>query len=188
MLLSSDAVTYCQIVRHRGEDTEVIPGVAYHGNLFVRGHSFPKTQKDIAIAEMRSKYLDPEPPIACLLIELPESVTIWHEDRQVIRAVSSTEDIVKYTNIPDLVKAMQSHPGGLTLKDRAMSFRLRTYRQCFIGKEGVNWLVTHLTLSRPESVVLGQRAIDSGWMVNALEGKTFGDDDGFYQFSQPKPI
>jgi hypothetical protein len=181
MLLTPDAVSYCQIVRQRDNNTEIVPGVKYHSNLFVAGNSYPAYQKDIAISEMRRRFLDPEPPIACILVEGTQELTIWHEDRQIIKIVENNLDIIKYTNLVNLVNLMKS-PQGVELKDRMLSFRPRVYRQSFVGKEAVDWWVTTLKLSRAESVSLGQRAIDEGKVVNAIDGGGFKDKDVLYQF------
>jgi hypothetical protein len=180
MLLTQNAVSYCQIVRKRDNTTEIIAGVKYHNNTFVGGKSYPKHQKDLAIGEMRRSFLDPEPPIACILVESDRDFKIWHEDPQIIKLVEGNLDIIKYTNLDDLLTVLMSDR-GVEIKDRMLSFRPKVYKQSFVGKEAVNWIVNTLKLSREEAVALGQRAIDEGKIVNAIDGSGFKDKDALYQ-------
>ena len=99
MLLKSQDISYCQLVRQFGTTSEIVSGVNYQGNLFVRGNSYPQQQRQSAIVEMRRNYLDPEPAVACLLVEDGDLVTIWYEDRYIIKVVETTQEIVQYFNL-----------------------------------------------------------------------------------------
>jgi hypothetical protein len=184
MLLKSHDVSHCQLVRQFGTTSEIVSGVNYQGNLFVRGNSYPLQQRQIAIAEMRRSYLDPEPAIACLLVEDGEIVTIWYEDRYIIKIVENTGDIVKYFNLAQLVEKMRS-PKGVKIENRSQSFRL-PYLRCFIGREAVDWMSAKLSISRPQAVELGQRLIDDNWLKNLSNQQPFADADFFYQFCMDK--
>lgn len=184
MLLKSQDVSHCQLVRQFGTTSEIVSGVNYQGNLFVRGNSYPQQQRQIAIAEMRRSYLDPEPAIACLLVEDGEIVTIWYEDRYIIKVVADAGDIVKYLNLAQLVEKMRS-PQGVKIENRSQSFRL-PYLRCFIGREAVDWMSAKLSITRPQAVELGQRLIDDNWLKNLSNKQPFTDADFFYQFCMDK--
>lgn len=184
MLLKSQDVNHCQLVRQFGTTSEIVSGVNYQGNLFVCGNSYPLQQRQIAIAEMRRSYLDPEPAIACLLVEDGEIVTIWYEDRYIIKIVENAGDIVKYFNLAQLVEKMRS-PQGVKIENRSQSFRL-PYLRCFIGREAVDWMSAKLLISRPQAVELGQRLIADNWLKNLSNQQPFADADFFYQFCMDK--
>jgi Domain found in Dishevelled, Egl-10, and Pleckstrin (DEP) len=180
MLLKSQDISYCQLVRQFGTTSEIVSGVNYQGNLFVRGNSYPQQQRQSAIIEMRRNYLDPEPAVACLLVEDGDLVTIWYEDRYIIKVVETTQEIVQYFNLAQLVGEMRS-PQGVKIETRSQSFRL-PYKKCFVGREAVDWLSNRLSISRPDAVALGQRLIDENWLQNLSNQKPFADADLFYQF------
>jgi Domain found in Dishevelled, Egl-10, and Pleckstrin (DEP) len=184
MLLKSQDVSYCQLVRQFGNTSEIVSGVDYQGNLFVRGNTYPQHQRQDAITEMRRSYLDPEPAIACLLVADGNIVTIWYEDRYIVKVVKSAEDIVKYSDLAQLVKDLRSSQ-GVKIEDRSQSFRF-PYRRCFIGREAVDWISTKLSISRTEAVILGQRLMDDNWLQNLSNKQPFQDADFFYQFCMDK--
>ena len=184
MLLKSQDVSYCQLVRQFGTTAEIVSGVNYQGNLFVRGNSYPQQQRQAAITEMRRSYLDPEPAVACLLVEDGDIVTIWYEDRYIIKLVESAQDIVKYSDLAQLVTEMRS-PQGVEIKNRSQSFRL-PYIRCLIGREAVDWMSGRLSIDRPQAVAIGQRLIDDNWLKNLSNQQPFEDADLFYQFCMDK--
>jgi Domain found in Dishevelled, Egl-10, and Pleckstrin (DEP) len=184
MLLKSQDVSYCQLVRQFGTISEIVSGVNYQGNLFARGNSYPQQQRQAAITEMRRSYLDPEPAVACLLVEDGDIVTIWYEDRYIIKIVEDANDIVTYFNLAQLVEEMRS-PQGVKIENRSQSFRL-PYLRCAIGKEAVDWMSAKLSISRPQSVKLGQRLIDENWLKNLSNQQPFEDNNLFYQFCMDK--
>jgi hypothetical protein len=184
MLLKSQDVSYCQLVRQFGTTSEIVSGVNYQGNLFVRGNTYPVRQRQLAITEMRRSYLDPEPAVACLLVEDGDIATIWYEDRYILKIVEDAWDIVKYLNLAQLVNDMRS-PQGVTIENRSQSFRL-PYLRCFIGREAVDWMSARLSLDRQQAVALGQRLIDDNWVKNLSDRQPFLDADLFYQFCMDK--
>jgi Domain found in Dishevelled, Egl-10, and Pleckstrin (DEP) len=184
MLLKSQDVSYCQLVRQFGNTSEIVSGVNYQGNLFVRGNSYPQQQRQIAITEMRRSYLDPEPAVACLLVEDGDIVTIWYEDRYITKIVENANDIVKHYNLAQLVEAMRS-PQGVKIENRSQSFRL-PYLRCFIGREAVDWMYANLSIERADAVILGQRLITENWLKNLSDRQPFEDGELFYQFCMDK--
>ena len=184
MLLKSQDVSYCQLVRQFGTTSEVVSGVNYQGNLFVRGNSYPQQQRQAAITEMRRSYLDPEPAVACLLVEKGDTVTIWYEARYIIKVVKDAEDIVNHYNLAQLVAEMRS-PRGVKIENRSQSFRL-PYLRCFVGREAVDWMSTNLSIDRDRAVTLGQRLISDNWLKNLSNQHPFEDGELFYQFWMDK--
>lgn len=180
MLLKSQDVSYCQLVRQFGTISEIVSGVHYQGNLFVRGNSYPRHQRQSAIIEMRRNYLDPEPAIACLLVENGDIVTIWYEDRYIIKVVETDEEMARYFNLAELIEWMRS-PQGVKIETRSQSFRF-PFKQCFIGREAVDWMTDKLSIGRQEAVMLGQRLIDEKLLKNLSNQKPFQDADFYYQF------
>ena len=184
MLLKSQDVSYCQLVRQFGTISEIVSGVNYQGNLFVRGNSYLQQQRQAAITEMRRSYLDPEPAVACLLVADGEIETIWYEDRYILKIVADANDIITYSNLAQLVEEMRS-PQGVKIENRSQSFRL-PYLRCAIGREMVDWLSTRLSISRLNAVTIGQRLIDENWLKNLSNKQPFGDNDFYYQFCMDK--
>ncbi|MBM4269119.1 MAG: mechanosensitive ion channel [Deltaproteobacteria bacterium] len=64
---------------------------------------------------------------------------------------------------------------------------LTVYRDCFVGREAVDWLATNLRLSRDEAVELGQRLVDKGFVHHVLGEHGFEDGRLFYQFTGGAP-
>ncbi len=180
MLLKSQDVSYCQLIRQVGAASAIVSGVSYQGNLFMRGNSYPLPQRQAAIMEMRRSYLDPEPAVACLLVEDGDVVTIWHEDSYIVKIVETPAEIVRYVNLDEVVAKMRS-PQGVKIENRAQSFRL-PYKQCFIGREAVDWLSSQLAIERCDAVAIGQRLIDEKLLQNLSDRQPFVDADLFYQF------
>jgi Domain found in Dishevelled, Egl-10, and Pleckstrin (DEP) len=180
MLLKSQDVSYCQLVRQVENLSAIVSGVSYQGNLFMRGNSYPLSQRQSAIVEMRRSYLDPEPAIACLLVEDGELLTIWYEDRYIVKIVETGAEIVSYFNLTELVEQMRS-PQGVKIETRSQSFRL-PFKQCFIGREAVDWISSRLSIGRAEAVMLGQRLMDEKLLSNLSDRQPFVDADLFYQF------
>jgi EAL domain-containing protein (putative c-di-GMP-specific phosphodiesterase class I) len=69
-------------------------------------------------------------------------------------------------------------PGGLDIRDRL--FHLRLYRQCFVGREAVDWLVRHAEVSRAEALRLGRRLVALGCLKHVLDEHDFLDGEYFY--------
>jgi hypothetical protein len=180
MLLKSQDVSYCQLVRQVKNSSAIVSGVSYQGNLFMRGNSYPLPQRQSAIIEMRRSYLDPEPAIACLLVEDGDLLTIWYEDRYIVKIVETPAEIVSYFNLTELVDRLRS-PQGVKIENRSQSFRF-PYKRCFVGREAVDWISSRLSISRTEAVMLGQRLMDEKLLSNLSDRQPFVDADVFYQF------
>lgn len=74
-------------------------------------------------------------------------------------------------------------PGGLDVRDRM--FHLRTYPQCFVGREAVDWMVQHARITRSEAVQQGRRLLALGLMTHVLDEHDFEDAELFYRLATP---
>ena len=74
-------------------------------------------------------------------------------------------------------------PGGLDVRDRM--FHLRTYPQCFVGREAVDWMAHHAGISRSEAVQQGRRLIALGLMTHVVDEHDFEDAELFYRLATP---
>jgi len=76
-----------------------------------------------------------------------------------------------------LWQRMQS-TGGLDIRDRM--YHLRSYRQCFVAREAVDWLVRELRVGRTEATHIGRRMVALGWMRHVLDEHDFDDAELFF--------
>jgi len=72
-------------------------------------------------------------------------------------------------------------PGGLQVEDR--SHQLRLYPRCFVGREAVDWLVSHQGINRQQAVRLGQGLVAVGLIRHVLDEHDFKDGDFFYRLA-----
>jgi len=76
-------------------------------------------------------------------------------------------------------------PEGVTRADRR--HLLTVYRDCFVGRDAVDWLTRTCGLTRQEAVVLGQRLMDRGDIRHVVDERYFADDGFFYRFADEQP-
>ena len=69
--------------------------------------------------------------------------------------------------------------GGVVIRDRR--HLLQSYRQAFVGREAVDWLVMNEELTRAEAVELGERWVDLGLVRHVLDEHGFRDGHFYYQ-------
>ena len=74
-------------------------------------------------------------------------------------------------------------PGGLDIRDRV--FHLRTYRECFVGSEAVDWIAQTRDVSREQAVVIGQRLLALGHISHVADEHDFEDANLFYRLAPP---
>ncbi len=63
-------------------------------------------------------------------------------------------------------------------------WRLRTFKQSFIGSEAVSWIANRLHISRELAVYLGQLCLRKGLFDHVLGEQDFADAAYYYRFSQ----
>jgi len=68
--------------------------------------------------------------------------------------------------------------GGIDIRDRM--YHLRSYGQCFVAREEVDWLVREIKLSRAEATQIGRRMVALGWMRHVLDEHDFDDAELFF--------
>lgn len=80
-----------------------------------------------------------------------------------------------------LAARMQDPKTGVTIKDRR--YLMRVYKKCFIGFEGVTWIMKHLGLaSREEGTRVGQMLVQSFFVSHVCYDHGFKDKYLFYNF------
>lgn len=70
---------------------------------------------------------------------------------------------------------------GIALGDHR--YFLRVYRDCFVGREAVDWMTKELDVSRDEAVDLGQLLVEKGHLHHVLDEHGFEDGHFFYGFT-----
>lgn len=68
--------------------------------------------------------------------------------------------------------------GGLPIEDRV--HQLRTYANCFVGRQAVDWMVGSLGISRLQALHLGRGLVAVGVIRHVLDEHDFEDDDLYY--------
>jgi potassium efflux system protein len=71
-------------------------------------------------------------------------------------------------------------PDGVARLDRR--HRLKLYPRCFVGREGVDWLVRCEGMTREQALALGQLLVERNLLHHVLDEHTFHDDALFYRF------
>jgi len=97
------------------------------------------------------------------------------EDTCPIETHSPAEEI----DIPKLVERMRG-PEGVKIKDRR--YGLKSYSDCFVGLEAVDWLVRDHDCSRQEAVEIGQLLVERGIIHHVVDRHSFKDEYLFYRF------
>lgn len=69
--------------------------------------------------------------------------------------------------------------GGLDIRDRV--YRLHRYERCFVGREAVDWVTRHLTVSRSAALRIGRQLMALGLMRHVLDEHDFEDADLYYR-------
>ncbi len=186
LLLSANQVQYCQVARkdQRGK-VEVMPGIAYYGKIFVRGEIFPISQKNRAIAYSRQRFTEYQEQVYILLVEEKDRLTLWYENAEVTLLSSENNqyfsDFISTIDLNQLVFKMRGKE-GVPRKHRRRGFR--TFRQCFSGREAVNWLQQHFQISREDAIRLGERLLQNNFLSPlTINVKSFQDGEALYRLS-----
>jgi small-conductance mechanosensitive channel len=83
-----------------------------------------------------------------------------------------------------IVTAMRG-PQGVEIATRR--FRLRTFENCFLGSDAVNWLMTYERATRDEAILMGKIMVQLGLIHHVLDEHDFEDQPLFYRFRADDP-
>jgi len=97
--------------------------------------------------------------------------------------VLGTSVVVSSDLVDDLLPSMQDPVNGVPVKDRR--YHLKTYPQCFVGCEAVDWLVDDQNISRKKAVEVGQKMLAMGFFEHVTQDHEFKDEGLFYRFVEP---
>lgn len=173
IILQSDQVNFSTLTSRAFGSEVKVPGLEYQQKLYVKGETYYHKDRQASIHKARQKILAMKGQ-AVLLTEDQGTLTLWYRDKTA-QKVHSLMNI----DVKQLVAAMRN-VGGLHIKERP--FRLKTYQQCFVGSEAVDWMVSYLDVSREEAVQIGQRLINENWIHHVVDDQEFQDEYFFYRF------
>lgn len=83
-------------------------------------------------------------------------------------------------NLDSLCVAMRSANGGVQIQDRM--HRLQRYKNCFVGREAIDWMCAEMGISRAQALQLGQRLSSLGMIKHVHDEHDFEDAYLFYVF------
>jgi EAL domain-containing protein (putative c-di-GMP-specific phosphodiesterase class I) len=114
-----------------------------------------------------------------------KAFTRWLADRTAGLPATAADDARAEAVGADTERLWQRlrSPGGLDVRTR--SFRLRAYRDCFVGREAVDWLVRHERMDRDQALRTGRRLLALGLIRHVVDEHDFEDDDLFYRLTDP---
>ena len=192
LILSSDQVEYCQVIRKVQEQEEIVPGLLYKDKLFLKQASYDIDDQEKALQLCRQKFLDNKPPILSLIIEEQEDLGVWIEDPSLKLAPQSSPQLspqkeVKQEpqttlfNLTEIALKMQGEK-GVDIKTRWQNFK--PHENSFLGSEAVNWLANEFDISREEGVKLAQQMLDRKIIQGITDPKKFSDRKLLYRFRQ----
>ncbi|XP_048579850.1 1-phosphatidylinositol 3-phosphate 5-kinase isoform X3 [Nematostella vectensis] len=100
---------------------------------------------------------------------------------------SAEADMLKQDSLRELWHQIISPKTGIELMNHR--FRLKTYQNCLIASDLVDWLVNYDKVSsRTQAVTIGQELLDSGWLEpvpQTKDAQIFKDEYALYQ---PGPV
>lgn len=172
-ILQSEQVDFCTLKSRIDSQIKYIPGLEYQRKLYIKGEIYDRHQSQAAIQKARQKIVELKGQ-STILVEDCDTIVLWHQDKTVEKV-----NPLHTLDLQALVAAMRN-VGGIQIKDR--QFHLKNYPQCFIGSEAVDWLVSHLKISRQDAVRVGQRLINENWIHHVLDEQAFQDGYFFYRF------
>ena len=189
LILDSEQVQYCQAVATIKGEQKIESGLIYRNNIFIKVKTYSREELQVAIKECREDYLDNEDiEVPTLIIKSDKDVTLWLEDKrfepkQGHTATATAKPIDKKEsskiNLKDLIIRMRSS-NGLEIKTRR--YQLKLYKSCFVGKDAVDWLVSHLNVSRSQAVAIGKKLVHKKVIHHVNDEHPFKDDNLFYRF------
>ncbi|KAL6063738.1 DEP domain-containing protein [Balamuthia mandrillaris] len=120
-----------------------------------------------------------------MLVHTISKFALWSQTEE--GATGKVPDNSKKINPNDierLVLALRDE-AGLAPLTRDRRWRFRTYTNCFVGSEAVDWLMKNVDVtSRREAEVLGQQLLLSGYISHVAGKKHFKDGKFFYRLTK----
>jgi Domain found in Dishevelled, Egl-10, and Pleckstrin (DEP) len=83
-------------------------------------------------------------------------------------------------HIPDLIAESMMDSGSVQAMDRR--YRLKTYPNCFLGREATTWLSSNLSISRAQAVDVGELLRVLGFVYHVAMDQPFADSDFYYRY------
>lgn len=114
-----------------------------------------------------------------LLVHVTHDHDFQNENLYFRLAVSEAADRLNLGKVYAELNAKQ----GVPVADR--SHLGKSYPQCWIGSEGVDWLGARYKLSRHEAWIVLQRLAQFGLLEHVLQEHGIQDGEYFYRFTQP---
>ncbi len=180
IILTSEKVNYCNLIRQAQDKTEYLPGVSYREKLYVKDANFSREDKAKALELCRNKFLATKEKFAYLIVQDSLGYIVWKKEEKVeIASKILIHDLVEEIDIDELVAKMRN-VGGIAIKDRTHS--LKKYPKTFIGSETVEWFQEILELSLDEAIRLGQKLIDQKIIHHVVDQHQFENEFLFYRF------
>ena len=99
---------------------------------------------------------------------------ILYGNRRLVSAPFSSD-----ADLECLISQMRG-PNGLNIKDR--KHYLKSYPQCFIGTEAVQWLIQTQNISKVIALSIGKRLVRRKIIHHVLDQHDFKDEFLFYRF------
>lgn len=172
-ILQAEQVNFCLLTGRIGQQTVQMRGLEYQRRLYIQGETYHQQDRPAAIQKARQKVLELKGQ-PMILVEECNTITLWYHDKTVEKA-----NPLMSLDLQELVAAMRN-VGGVHIKER--QFHLKSYPQCFVGSEAVDWLVGYLKISRQDAVTVGQRLINENWIHHVVDEQAFQDGYFFYRF------
>ncbi|NES22470.1 MAG: mechanosensitive ion channel protein, partial [Symploca sp. SIO3E6] len=89
------------------------------------------------------------------------------------------QSLLERIDVDALIKQMRGE-GGLEITDR--KYRLKFYRNCFVGFEAVKWLMKTQKATQAEAIRLGQMLVEQKVIHHVEDQHDFKDGYLFYRF------
>lgn len=123
-----------------------------------------------------------EQELATVLQSLPKP---YREAGAIARAWGKFTPLAERGLAPEQLVAEMRGPGGPEVADQI--YRVRTYEECFVGTEAVDWIVRRTGLGRRQAAEIGQALLDLGHFYHVVREQSFRDGRFFYRFSATTP-
>ena len=87
LILQPEQVQYCYVSHQGVNQPETLPGLSYHGHLFIQVKSYAQEQGKNAILHCR-ELLDLKASVLSIIVKEPTGFTLWSEDKSVKYALN----------------------------------------------------------------------------------------------------